>query len=183
MLSACTRGDDVQVVDHRLEVVDDCAIALRATVAVVVWRVHLRAVSDEPLGNVTVATRVLAEPVREQDDVARIAVLPVMHRERSASPLHLERLSFHFVLLSPVAGPRSGGCAEQPACGPQLSVPAYAREHYASRSSAGVLPLSADVAVPGAPAFRQPVCSALAVDAFSGPALACRRRRCAGAFR
>ena len=69
-------GEEVDVVDDLLDIVEDDALALGAPVPEVVDGIHGGAVGIERGGDVAVAVDVLTVAVHEDHDVARIGDIP-----------------------------------------------------------------------------------------------------------
>ncbi len=81
--------DQVQVVGHPVEVVDERALPGRLPVAEVVGPVDRRAAIDEDGRHVLVATHVLAVAVGQHDDA--LGITPVPHRDAQVALAALDR--------------------------------------------------------------------------------------------
>ena len=88
-------GEQLQVLDDRVQVVDQPRLAAGAAMAVVVGRVDGGAVLDQAGGDVPVSLRVLGDPVRDQGDIASLRIRPVVDDDRRTGPGEVEVVVLH----------------------------------------------------------------------------------------
>ena len=77
-------GDEMKVGGKHLSVLDQRTLSVRKPVPEVVGRVDGGALRDQPVRDVVVAPRVLAVPVGDQGDEARVLVRPLEEDEVAA---------------------------------------------------------------------------------------------------